>query len=1148
MTRSPAGTIRYTALLTVASVALSVGQERERVVPADADALLVAGLFDQGEAKARADVDTLRAAHADNTREVATASDVLVRALVLNGRAAHDETLALATSALRIKEALYGTEGVELVPSLLNLCDVLTAAVDVNQAIAVARRAVNLTERSAGTDSVDVATALYHLGSALASARRDDDALKVLERSVQLRERALNGTDVDIARVLEDLGLVLHRKGEYARSGAALRRARAIQEASDINHPVYVRTLNLMADQLWFEGRPLESRDVSKRAVEVAESTLRPDHPTVALSLRSLAATLNDLGDLRQSLELKKRALAIAQRNFGATHPVLAEYLHSLGIGELDYGDYPSARLHFQEALSIYKARYGQWHELVATGYYVMAEVDARLGDYDSAQQEQHRAVAIYSRIGGPNHPYVAIALTELATVYLERGLPARALPLLQRALAIRETALGPQHRDVARTLVDLATTLMEVGRPARAQELATRALRISERLDARDAPDYARILAFYARLQSNRGDSAAARDYYERALAIRANVFGPSHPLYAEAQSGLAFALAAVGDRVAALRMAAMVEATGRDHLRLMLRSLPERQALNYAAARPRGLDLLLSLSGTLPEAVPFALDGVIQSRALVLDEIAARQSGGRVVKEGIDSRGALTSAQQRLANLMVRGPGKMSPAQYKGVMEAARRDSELAEQALARESAEFRAERNRLHIGVGEVAAALPANGALVSFARYQRTVFDAAPVSLRTIPSYVALVLRPDQPPAVVPLGSAQSIDRQVSQWRSDIAAEAVLPAQGPPGRPVRSSRGSGDVLRRRVWDRLTAHLGDATRVFIVPEGALSLVPFAALPVDQRSYILDTGRVIHYLSAERDLVRLPQMPATRRGLLALGGPSFDAGSLFRIRAKPGLSSSAPNLPPMRGGDAQACGSLQAASFQPLSGTLQEVRDLSGFWQANPATESEPVRVLVGRNASEAGFKREGPGSRVLHLATHGFFLSGRCSDGPRGTRAVGGLSKGGGTPPLDNPLLLSGLALAGANRRSSAGPEEDDGILTAEEVASLNLGSVEWAVLSACDTGVGEIKAGEGVFGLRRAFQVAGARTVVMSLWSVDDQAARAWMRALYEGRFQKQLSTADAVHAASLAVLAARRAKHQSTYPFYWAGFVAAGDWR
>src|SRR5439155_9036837 len=144
------------------------------------------------------------------------------------------------------------------------------------------------------------------------------------------------------------------------------------------------------------------------------------------------------------------------------------------------------------------------------------------------------------------------------------------------------------------------------------------------------------------------------------------------------------------------------------------------------------------------------------------------------------------------------------------------------------------------------------------------------------------------------------------------------------------------------------------------------------------------------------------------------------------------------------------------------------------------------------------------------VLHLATHGFFLNGGCPPAANGTRSVDGLSSGGtGSARLqlgESPLLLSGLALAGANRRAIAGPDEDDGILTAEEVTALNLEGVEWAVLSACDTGLGEVKAGEGVFGLRRAFQVAGVRTVIMSLWSVDDEAARIWMRTLYERRLQ------------------------------------------
>ncbi len=118
----------------------------------------------------------------------------------------------------------------------------------------------------------------------------------------------------------------------------------------------------------------------------------------------------------------------------------------------------------------------------------------------------------------------------------------------------------------------------------------------------------------------------------------------------------------------------------------------------------------------------------------------------------------------------------------------------------------------------------------------------------------------------------------------------------------------------------------------------------------------------------------------------------------------------------------------------------------------------------------------------------------------------------------------------------------------MLTAEEVTALDLSGVEWAVLSGCDTGVGEVRAGEGVFGLRRAFQVAGARTVIMSLWQVEDEATRQWMRTLYQSRFMENLSTVNAVREAGLAVLRGRRAKGLTAHPFYWAAFVGSGDWR
>jgi CHAT domain-containing protein len=173
---------------------------------------------------------------------------------------------------------------------------------------------------------------------------------------------------------------------------------------------------------------------------------------------------------------------------------------------------------------------------------------------------------------------------------------------------------------------------------------------------------------------------------------------------------------------------------------------------------------------------------------------------------------------------------------------------------------------------------------------------------------------------------------------------------------------------------------------------------------------------------------------------------------------------------------------------------------------------------------------------------VATHGFFLGGKCTSALDDMRGVDGVVT------AENPLVLSGLALAGANNRQHAGPDEDDGILTAQEIAAMDLSSVEWAVLSACDTGVGEIKAGEGVFGLRRAFQVAGADTLIMSLWSVEDEATRAGMKALYEGRLTKGMDTAEAARHASLTVLNDRRERGLPDHPFYWAAFVAAGDWR
>ena len=1136
------------AIALGAAACAAVGRDA-RPEPEAIETLLREGQFDQAEARAQALLDARRRDYGNDAAEVWTASTLLVRAQLANGHGALPAARELAEQTLHARERRRGATDAELAESLVTLGTALTEDADYGRAIPLLQRATGLRERGGPRNDLDLAEALDQLGRALTGDRQYDDALQQLDRSLRLKERALGSSAVGLARTLEATCLALQRRGDYVGARHVLTRALTIQEAADPRHPAYVDGLNLLHQQLWFEGRLTESRDVARRAVALAERTLRADHPTLARSLRYQAIAEWSLGDLQAGQALWQRAFAMASRNFGADHHETGMYLHELAQADLALGEYPIARTRFARALELFEGHYGQAHDFVATALHNLAVVDAHLGDLPSARREQARATAIWEKTLGVDHPFVAFGLTELAAVLRAQGATAEALPMLERALAIREKALGDDHPDVARTLADLAALVLDSGRQDLAQALATRSLLIWERQNVPDAPEFAAVLALYADLQLSRGQIGDARRAYERALAIREKVIGRSHPDYAEAQAGLAVAQARSGSPTAALGTATSAETTARNHLRLILRHLPERQSLTYAASRPGGLDLMLTMAGTETGAAAEGLDAVVRGRALVLDEVAARRRAGRAGSGQSSLQAEVASAEQRLANLLVRR-GDTPAAAYAALIDDARRQTEAAEQKLADQSAAFRAELSQAHIGVDEVRAALPAGSVLVSFVRYYRLSLGQGPQPPRSsarpgAAAYVAFVLGPGAAPVAVQLGPAAETERLVTLWREGISRDG--PAPGRPRGGVNRVRETGTRLRARTWDPVSPYLRGATRVFVVPDGALGLVPFAALPSGATSYLLEQAPPIHYLSAERDLASTANRPAvTARGMLALGGPAFDDAMVSAIAPAPTGAPGGGAISATRGSSA-LCGGLQNVRFPPLDGTLQEVQELSLVWSAPARANDEPARVLIGGQASETTFKRDAHRYRVLHLATHGFFLGGGCAgvSGGGDTRGVGGLSAAG---PVENPLLLSGLALSGANRRATAGPNDDDGILTAEEVASLNLEGVEWAVLSACDTGVGEIKAGEGVFGLRRAFQVAGARTVVMSLWSVDDQATRAWMRALYEGRFQQRLSTADAVHAASLSLLRDRRTRGQSTHPFYWAAFVATGDWR
>jgi CHAT domain-containing protein/tetratricopeptide (TPR) repeat protein len=1106
-----------------------------------------------------------------NSSDGLAAKDLLVEALVRNGRGQEPRTRSLAEEVVKERRLTSSSTDENLGISIRNLGDVLYQAGDYKEAVVRFREALRIHDRGVDPRVLDVMRDLERLSRALHETQHDDEALAAADRALALGARTPTARSTGLSRALEARALVSQRKGEYPKARADLERAVALLETDyPSSHPEVADALTLLGAQLSREGDVPRSRTVLARAAAIAEACYRPGHPAIASALRFLANSYADAGNLSEGISLSRRALQIAEASFGGDHPLVALQLNDLAVALLLRGEYVSARTMFERALAIYTSREGATSVRAAAVLYNLGGISEKLGDLPEARREFEKVSVIWAMLKGPQHPDVARALSALGETLAAQGLDREAIPVYRRALAIQEKTLGPNHPFIAGALSTLSASLARVGDLKQALALSQKALAIWQQASSVEGVDQTNTLMRHGEILTRMGDLRGAGRTYERAVDIRRASFGEAHPQVAAANVALSAVEAALGETDNASTRALTGERVGLAHLKLLLATVPERDALDYAATRPKGLDVALSI---LPQAgnVDASLDALILERSVVLDEMAARH---RSTAESSDPEiaamwQAFTAARQRLAGLVIRGPDGQA-SRYTSLVAEAQREKERSEQALAERSLEFRAERSRSAVGLEEVRSHLPDGAALVSFVRYNRSTpvtpartSSGSGARFRDVPSYAAFVLKAGETDATfVPLGRADTLENLIANWR--VAMMTSLRPASDAASTAPSFRSLGVMLRRRVWDPLAAQLTGVNRVFVVPDGSLNLVSLAALPSGSSHYLVEDGPVLHYLSAERDVVPPEPSPSGRAaGLLTIGGPAFANESSLARATPPAAVAAAPASMSFRGALSNCIG-LQSMHFEPLPGTRVEAEAVASLWNrlgSGISSTADSATVLTGANATESAFKTLSGHNRVLHLATHGFFLGDGCVTTTVGTRSVGGLvssnttvdskparaTAAGRTTP-QNPLVLSGLALAGANRRAAAAPGEEDGILTAEEVASMNLQGVEWAVLSACDTGLGTVTAGEGVLGLRRAFQIAGVHTVIMSLWSVEDRATQQWMEALYQARLGDHLDTADAMRQASLTLIRERRAKGQSTHPFYWAAFVAAGDWR
>jgi CHAT domain-containing protein/tetratricopeptide (TPR) repeat protein len=1131
-------------------------------IPGFADSLYVIGdLLERGRGIEAENICRALLARVETVRgrdvlEVADVLDLLGRAVRRSSKVSEEEKRAIAERSLAIREHQLGPAHPDLATSLLNVGVQRALGGDPAGARPSLERALAIREAAFGPDHVLVAGALQSLAGLLLTLHDDARALGLLERALEISEQLDGAGHPRTIRTLVNLAILHQETGDVA--GARRRYERARVLADQLSGPADLLTLHVLAGVAVvlseLAGDSAGAARLNERLVALTEQAFGPTDRRLRTPLDNLAMDRRDLGDYAAAQPLAERAVAIAEGALGANHPEVAKSLYTRATIFAGLGDYSEAMRLFERATRINEEVLQPSNPEGARAAWFIPDL-LPLAGYGSDDIDLfERVIADREKHGALGNPGTAESFSNLAAMLSSAEDFQRTRPLFERAFKSQERFLGPDHPEVAAAASNLATVLSHTGESESARLLYERALSIWEQSLGADHPKVATGLRNLARLYLRAGNYHDAGPLLARALAIQEKGLGPEHPDVGVTLSSRAVLAAHNGATSEAFDTAARAEALSREHRRLTVRTLPERQALAYASSLPTDRDLMLRLASSSPgdsQMVTRAWSAVIGARGMVLDEMAARHrsAGASEATEIAGLAAALASARQRLAALSVRGVRNDPPERYRRLLEDARAETDRAGRALAEHSARFRDGQASARVLLPDVSAALPPDSALVAFVRYQGHSLSRDQDTTSghdPEPSYLAFVLKAGESrPALVPLGRAAHVDGLVLRWRKQLDQEAMAARRGTNRGEAAYRRVAGE-LRQQLWDPLAAHLSNATRLFVVPDGALHLVNFAALPVAMSQYLVETGPVMHYLSAERDLVPTDRGGLTGWGLLALGGPAFDDSS-------PGLAASGASFRSTR----SACHGFQSLRFDPLPAALKEVDDVVTLWNqahdgpAQVAPLPGPMRPtsairLTGIAASEAAFKAEAPGRRILHVATHGFFLGARCAAAL--DRAEGPAPAASAKTARDHPLLLSGLILAGANNRHVAAPGQEDGILTAEEVAALDLTGVEWAVLSGCDTGVGEVRAGEGVFGLRRAFQVAGARTVIISLWQVEDQATRQWMTTLYKSRFTKNQSTMNAVREAGLAVLRGQRAKGLSAHPFYWAAFVSSGDWR
>ena len=968
-------------------------------------------------------------------------------------------------------------------------------------------------------------------------------------RALNVLRNVLGENHKHVIFLLEDLGMLYGRIGEYSKAVFYyLQSAEVIKVLYGENSEEYAEELRTIGTSYFQDEDYLKAEQYYIKTAEICKNIYGENNLYYVGTLANLAMVYNRRAEYSKAELLYQNYRSFLERS-GDNGEKLLGALNALGNLYVNMGDYNSAEPCFIKAIDLAKTTLGEDHPYYIGFVSNLGNLYRMMGQYSRAESYFLQAIQIAVTIYSENHPNYAMILGAYAQLFRDMGDYSKAETHFQKAVEIFRNSLGEQSHSYALTLNNLGVVFWKEGNPDLARKYYSRAAEILKEIFGENHPEYAHSVNNIGVTYEMQGDYENAKKYYLQALNVRKFLLGEEHADYACSLHNMGSIYEHLEDYSTAEKYyidAIKIREKAQEYDSNSITFLADLCGLyvkqrKYNIAEPyfmridsidknrytQSLDFMTEKQRELywntikdrfiktypdytyryypqhPSISSFGYDNELFTKGLLLNStnaisLSIHSSGDSLL---IDNFNRLKTLKGRIVALQEKNPQSPSIAFYQN-------QADSLEKEITKSSAAYRENQAMWHITWDSVRNHLKKGQVTIEYM--------VAPLNEDST-MYCALLLRQNSNyPELIPLFEEKEVQTLISASTEN---------------QIYNSNAAGQQISSLVWSKVQPYIKKGETIYFAPAGLLHQLAIEALPFDSTHTMSDVYNIVR-LSSTREIV-LNKSSDNHTTATLYGGIQYNMEAEELLAESE--SYSAKNLLASRSIESDT---LNRGSVKYLAGTKKEVENINRMLQDNHLQ----VQLFTSTAANEESFKAlSGTHQNILHVATHGFFWSDSIAQ-KKDFFAERMMRMGDDAPAkkVIDPLNRCGLLFAGANLalqgHSNELPEGvQDGILTAKEISLLDLRDADLVVLSACETGKGEIT-GDGVFGLQRAFKQAGVQTIIMSLWPVNDAATQMLMTEFYRNWITTHQSKREAFRNAQNAV----RAQYKE--PVYWAGFV------